>query len=277
MPAGKCALLEAIADSCSSIIPAADVAVVIAHPDDESLGCGAQLARLKGGTVILVTDGAPCDPCYANRHGFRSTKAYAQARLAETRTALKLAGVPECNLVLMNVPDQEAAWRLEDITSSIVQAFAMRGIRFVLTHSYEGGHPDHDATAFAVHAAAQILSSCGHQIDIIEMPFYRMGTTRRLFQSFTEDRGNRQLSLLLRGDQLALKNKILKCHATQEYTIGMFSADIEQFRLAPWYDFTKLPNGGKLFYETRPWSMTGSRWLDLTKRAFHQLSAPAAA
>src|SRR2546421_12367648 len=98
MPAGKCALLEAIADSCSSIIPAADVAVVVAHPDDESLGCGAQLARLKGGTVILVTDGAPCDPCYANRHGFRSTKAYAQARLAETRTALKLAGVPECNL-----------------------------------------------------------------------------------------------------------------------------------------------------------------------------------
>ena len=57
----------------------------------------------------------------------------------------------------------------------------------------------------------------------------------------------------------------------------MFSADIEQFRLAPHYDFTKLPNGGKLYYETRRWGMTGARWVELAGRANHQLRALAAA
>ena len=36
----------------------------------------------------------------------------------------------------------------------------LAGTRVVVTHAYEGGHPDHDAVAFAVHAAvAEVLGA----------------------------------------------------------------------------------------------------------------------
>src|SRR5207249_642913 len=85
---GERSLFEAIGNASSSTIPARDVAIVVAHPDDESIGCGAQLARLQGRTVFVVTDGAPLDPCFAGWHGFPSIEAYAQARRREIRTAL---------------------------------------------------------------------------------------------------------------------------------------------------------------------------------------------
>jgi N-acetylglucosamine malate deacetylase 2 len=203
-PRFKCPLLEELASSRPTIW-ASDVAVVVAHPDDETLGCGAQLPRLRGCTVILVTDGAPCDPWYAERQGFPGRKAYAQAREQESRAALSLAGVPQRNAVLMNIPDQEAAYRLAQIASSLAQQFAMRGTRYVLTHCYEGGHPDHDAVAFAVHLAAARLADRGSQIDVIEMPFYRMDSTGKVFQSFTENEGTDQLRLDMRRSSGAEK------------------------------------------------------------------------
>ena len=228
-PLYGCPLLERIASSAWSSIPASDVAVVVAHSDDEIIGCGAQLARLKGCSVILVTDGAPRGLRYADRRGFRRRKAHAQAREQETRAALELAGVPQCNLVMMNIPDQEAAYRLPEITLSLVREFATRGTRHVLTHSYEGGHPDHDAVAFSVHAAGALSASRGSRIDIIEMPFYRMGRTGRLFQSFTEDEGYGHLGFRLTGHWLALKRKMMQCYPTQYPTIAMFSAGLEKF------------------------------------------------
>ena len=66
-------------------------------------------------------------------------------------------------------------------------------------------------------------------------------------------------------------------HPTQYPTIAMFSAGLEKFRLAPLHDFAKLPNAGKLFYETRPWGMTGARWLNLADRAINDLVGQAEA
>jgi LmbE family N-acetylglucosaminyl deacetylase len=270
-----CALLDAFAAGGTVVIPGADTVVVIAHPDDETLGVGGQLARLKGCGIIVVTDGAPRNTSYARRHGFENTEAYARARRQEIIAAVGISGVPEKALTFLNVADQEAAWHLVGITHSLVHFFAMRGTRFVITHSYEGGHPDHDATAFAVNAATQILSSCGQRIDVIEIPLYRMGSPGRLYQSFTQPAG-RQLKLILTGKQLEIKLQMIECHATQQSSLCKFSWDTEQFRLAPRYDFTTLPNNRRLFYETRPWGMTANRWLMLTSQAANQLGARAA-
>jgi LmbE family N-acetylglucosaminyl deacetylase len=277
------ALLDALA-ATDTVIPGTDTVVVIAHPDDETLGVGGQLARLKGCGIIVVTDGAPRDPSYARRRGFENTEAYAQARRQEIIAAAAISGVPDRALTFLNVADQEAAWHLANITHSLVHFFVTRGTKFVMTrgtkfvmtHSYEGGHPDHDATAFAVNAATQILASCGRTIEVVEMPFYRMGSPGRLYQSFTEQLAGRQLKLILTGERLAIKLQMLECHATQRSALCKFSPDIEQFRLAPRHDFSTLPNNGRLFYETRPWGMTASRWLTLTSQAANQLDVQAA-
>src|SRR4029077_3455583 len=55
--------------------------------------------------------------------------------------------------------DQQAAFRLAELARRLAALFAERGIAVVLTHACEGGHPDHDAVAFAVHGAARLFSS----------------------------------------------------------------------------------------------------------------------
>jgi hypothetical protein len=60
-------------------IPLDRIAIVVAHPDDETMGCGAQIARLIGATIIIVTDGAPHDLVDARNYGFENSADYALA------------------------------------------------------------------------------------------------------------------------------------------------------------------------------------------------------
>jgi LmbE family N-acetylglucosaminyl deacetylase len=79
--------LAAAVDPARPSIPGRTV-LVVAHPDDETLGCGALLARFADLTIIHVTDGAPRRGDDAARAGFSSPDAYAEARRRELREAL---------------------------------------------------------------------------------------------------------------------------------------------------------------------------------------------
>src|SRR5580704_15674476 len=87
-------LLDAIADPERAPIEAADIAVVTAHPDDETLAFGVIMRRLKGVRVVLATDGSPRDMKTQRLLGFESVETYRDARHAELIAALALAGAP---------------------------------------------------------------------------------------------------------------------------------------------------------------------------------------
>ena len=141
----------------------------------------------------------------------------------------------------------------------------------MLTHAYEGGHPDHDAAAFAVHAAVALLRRQGREIAIIEMPFYRADGEGWAVQRFAPAPAAVETVLALGDRDRAVKRQMLAAHRTQAEMLAFFDVETERFRIAPAYDFSTLPNGGHLHYERHDWGMTGARWVPLVEAASREL------
>jgi LmbE family N-acetylglucosaminyl deacetylase len=265
------AFLRALAADPDEPIPAERIAVVAAHPDDETIGIGGQLARLRGVNVVHVTDGAPRQGDAAQRHGFATAVTYAAARREELRAAMALAGVPDRALVSLGIADQEASLHLAAIARRLADLCRERRRDLLVTHAYEGGHPDHDATALVVHAAAALLRDDGLAPAIVEMPLYHLGLSGWMVQRFVTRDGATETEIRLSAEQRRRKQAMLDAHATQRQVLSMIATDVERFRPGPAYDFGALPNEGRLLYEMYGWGMTGLRWLALAAAALDEL------
>src|ERR1044071_4691952 len=144
--------------------------VVAPHPDDETIGAGIWMHRHRHLEIHIlhVTDGSPRDLQDASAAGFHSRKAYATARRRELRNALRLTGVDRSRLRVFSYVDKETWLHLTELISRL--ADLINGLRpnLVLSPDYEGGHPDHDSTAFAVHMARRVSTPFIHR----EYPLY---------------------------------------------------------------------------------------------------------
>jgi N-acetylglucosamine malate deacetylase 2 len=248
-------------------LDAGDVAVVLAHPDDETIGCGALLSRLANVSVVCLTDGAPLDESFAKWAGFPDRLAYAARRRAELTAALATAGVGEPQITRFGLIDQEVGRRLAQTARDLAGFFHRSNIKTVLTHAFEGGHPDHDAAAFCTHAAARLMGSAGPQL--VEMPFYHMGPAGMVTQQFCD--GNAGHILALTPQEQALKRRMMAAHATQAAVLADFGVTQESFRLAKPRNFRELPNGGRLVYSTFHCAFNGNEWQPQVEQALAEL------
>lgn len=269
--------LDALADPQRQAIDARHVLAVFAHPDDETISIGGQLSRLDGIRLICITDGAPDDMRDAHRNGFSRREDYAAARHEELVACLAVAGIPEQALQQWNIRDQRAAFHMASLATKLRDRLHVEEIGIVITHGYEGGHPDHDAAAFVVHAACRMLEREGAAVPaIIECPLYRVGDRGRVFQQFVPPTpaGDREVWVELDQAAAATKQRMLDAHVTQQYLIGSFRIVGEKYRPAPRHDFSRLPNEGRLLYANFGWEMNGSEWLRLTAAASAELELP---
>jgi LmbE family N-acetylglucosaminyl deacetylase len=267
------AALAAFADPRRPVLDGARVAVVVAHPDDETIGCGALLSRLPGALLVHVTDGAPRDFVDARRLGFASVEAYAAARRRELEAALA-AGRIEAERVNLDIADKEAVRHLVPLVRRLAELIESRGVRLVLTHAFEGGHPDHDACAFAVHHAARIAGS----VASVEMPFYRLGPDGPVNQSFAPAPDRPVVELRLTAAERARKAAMMGCFRSQRGVLASFSIDCERFRQADGEPrFERSPTGGRVLYENWGWGLTGAEFARSAAEAERVLSRRPAA
>lgn len=240
------------------------VALVCAHPDDETIGAGASLSLLPGLVLVHVTDGAPRNLADARAAGFETAAGYAAARRAELRAALRLGGA-EAETVELGVPDQGASEAMAEIARRLAEMFARHRIEACITHPYEGGHPDHDATAWASARAARATG-----IPVVEMLSYHAAPGGGPGGGIEVDRflpGPDPVVHVLTPAERARKAAMFGAFATQARVLAPFPLVHEAFRPAPEYDFSAPPHPGILHYERFDWGMTGARWRTLAARA----------
>jgi len=253
-------------------LPARTV-VIGAHPDDEVIGAGALLARLPDATVVHVTDGAPRNESDARAAGFAGWTEYAAARRAEAEAALAVAGLTPERLSGLGIADQKATHNLAPLAQRLTALLRDGGFDAVITHAYEGGHPDHDATALAVHAACRLIEAAGQSPPhLVEMAGYHaLGGSFIAGTFIAHAEAGPVATVALDAKARRLKRRMLDCHATQRAVLAPFTVQLERFRAAPRYDFRIPPHPGALHYDTRNWGMIGEHWRRLAQTALEQL------
>lgn len=226
--------------------------IVVAHPDDETLGCAHELLRRPGQCHILhATDGGPFEQWFWKQAGATSREEYAARRKAELLAAMRVFGIGEAQLETLPVADREAARHMPRLIAEIAARLRALQPTVVYTHPFEGGHPDHDATALAVQRAVASLRQEG-----LAMP------ERREFTGYHARHGefysgaflheaNAVVEVPLAPEEQARKREALDCYRSQQRVIGRFALSPQRWRVAPSYDFTVRPHAGPLYYEIR--------------------------
>jgi len=265
-------LIAALAAPDGAALPVPRTMLVGAHPDDEAVGAGARLERLQDAVFVCVTDGAPRDGKDAAQHGL-SPQEYAKTRRRELETALARCGVAAAQVTGLDCPDQQAALTMVPLTRRLAELLVQHRIEVVLTHPYEGGHPDHDATAFIVHAAVAMVRGSGQAVDIVEWTSYHRGPDGALTGAFLPhpEVDAQAVTLPLTPEERQRKEAVIACHFTQRFTQKNLPTDTEHFRPAPRYDFLQPPHDWKLHYENHPWGMSGERFRELAAQALEEL------
>jgi N-acetylglucosamine malate deacetylase 2 len=251
--------------------PTTRCAVIVAHAADEIVGAGCLISKLVEVTILHVTNGAAHNPDDASEAGFKDASEYARARKRECLSALAIANVPKDRVVELDVPDHFASNYLTDLTRRIAAFLQHSGADIVVTHPYEGGHPDHDATAFATHSALRLLMENGIRPPVLfEMALHPSSDFKAKVPEFLGSDGE-TTTLLLDERALELKRRMFECFETQRESLQVSPIGPERFRKQLVYNFAAPPNRGRPHYENFDWAPSGKEWQSLARQALEDL------
>ena len=239
--------------------------VLAAHPDDETIGASLALARIANCSVAFLTDGAPHNAQYRSAGESLSRDKYARLRFREALQALAPVGVEKRSLYRLECTDQEAIYNVPGLLTRLL--FLIRELKpeIVISHAYEGGHPDHDAAALVAHLAIASQPEYVPAPLLVEMALYHAHDDHLVTQEFLPNTGD-SLVCSLNSEEQERKRVMFACYGSQAAVLQSFNRNFERFLPAPAYDFTRPPHDGRLWYECLGW-MTGECWRGLAAAA----------
>ncbi len=140
--------------------PNSRVVVVVAHPDDETLGAGGMIAQAAargvGIVVVFATDGEGSHP----RSPTHSPQRLAAIRRDESGRAVR-ALAPDAVIHHLGLPDGQLADHMDELRRIVAGIVAETD--WLLSPWLEDGHPDHEACAIACRAVATLYHSVVHR------------------------------------------------------------------------------------------------------------------
>jgi len=224
--------------------------VLVAHPDDETVGCGALLQRMREPHVAYGTDGAPAAQFFWEKYGSRER--YREVRREEAKHALAHIGLHE--VLFFRSGDQELYTHLPEALGWVIQMVQQLRPEALLAHAYEGGHPDHDCCAFLAAAAGKV---CG--IQVWEMPLYwRTESEIVRQQPLSRPGASEAFRVVPSKTELLQKRRMAASHRSQRHVLEEFDLHVEAVRPQPAYDFSQPPHAGRVNYEIWGWDIRAS-------------------
>ncbi len=242
------------------------VLVLVAHADDESVGYGALLQKMREAVVVIATDCSPRDQYFWGRFGSRER--YGEVRRDEARRAMELAKVRE----LVWLAEENS--RLEDQRLFLNLAAAYEQLQrlvkrvkpeAIATLAYEGGHPDHDSCSVLGWKLGQEFG-----LPVWEAPLYsreyedelaggadsKLGGKgkMRLQRFICENDG--QVMVEIGAEESEVKRAMCAQYASQGDFLQTFDAGREVVRPQVKYMYERAPHEGPTNYEQWQWWMS---------------------
>ncbi len=210
--------------------------LLVAHPDDESIACGGILQGVSTALVVFATDGAPIGYEFERRYG--NLAAYSTIRFQEAARAL--GHVPHCEFVRLSKTDgshfgdQRLFQELEEAAVALGKAVEQYKPDAIVSHTYEGGHIDHDACSFL---ASLVSRSSG--LPYYEFPIYWFDQTgQAVFQKFRDGDGG-VIEVRLTEAEAEVKSRMVREYRSQAALVSTFvRKDTELIRLAVAHDYS---------------------------------------
>ena len=202
--------------------------IIVAHPDDESIGLGVYLQRCATASLLFLTSGESG----GSHNQFMSKGMSRYFREDEAKAVNDL--LPHVKLVgFERLPDTYLYKYMGDAAKRILESMTGELPHSIVTHAFEGGHPDHDCCSFIGNRLGRKLG-----IPVWEFPEY---TARPpgLIQSFYD--GNHHSPVAVIRPTLAeakLKSQMFGLHNSQKGVLAMFDAGAhELLRVQPDRDY----------------------------------------
>jgi N-acetylglucosamine malate deacetylase 2 len=237
--------------------------VLAAHPDDETIGASALLAKFPSSAVAYLTDGAPRDSRFWIGGPYISREDYAKTRRKEAAQALEYVGISDERVFCLGGVDQEVTFEMPSLAAKLADVIRERMPNVLITHPYEGGHPDHDSASLVASLAVSQVAESHPQI--LEMTSYHARDGQCVTGEFLNPTS--EIIVEFSNADQRRKRKMLDAYTSQRLVLESFGTDRERFRKAPEYDFSQPPHEGKLWYECMGWPMTGAQWRELAMAA----------